>query len=136
MFATLFGVLLVVLTLTDCFESLVLAWRITRRWRPARLYYRSSWWLWRRGCQLIPAGRYRENTLSIFGPLSLFGSFACWVAVLIVGFALVHWGQESLPGELGSELPAVSLSKRRDVFHARLWRRHARHVRRQGGVGD
>lgn len=77
--------------------------RITRRWRPARLYYRSSWWLWRRRCQLIPAGRYRENTLSIFGPLSLFGSFACWVAVLIVGFALVHWGQESLPGKLGSD---------------------------------
>jgi hypothetical protein len=104
MVATLCGVLLIVVTLIDCFESLVLPRRITRRWRPTRLYYRCGWWLWRGGCRLIPAGRYRENTLSIFGPLSLLGLFVCWVAALITGFALVHWGQATLPGELGGDL--------------------------------
>jgi hypothetical protein len=103
MVASLVGVLVILLTLGDCFESLVLPRRITRRWRLARLYYRSSWRLWRAACELIPAGRYRENALSIFGPLSLFGLFACWVAALIAGFALVHWGQGSLPGELGGD---------------------------------
>src|SRR3990172_7390071 len=83
MVASLVGVLVILLTLGDCFESLVLPRRITRRWRLARLYYRSSWRLWRAACELIPAGRYRENALSIFGPLSLFGLFACWVAALI-----------------------------------------------------
>ncbi len=103
MAASIAGVLVILLTFSDSFESLVLPRRITRRWRPARLYYRASWRLWRAACGLIPVSRYRENALSIFGPLSLFGLFACWVAALIAGFALVHWGQESLPGELSGD---------------------------------
>ena len=104
MIAVLLGVALVVVALTDCFESLVLPRRITRRWRPTRIYFRFAWWLWRVGARLVPAGRYRENMLSIFGPLSLLGLFVCWVAVLVTGFALVHWGAATLPGELGGDL--------------------------------
>jgi hypothetical protein len=104
MVATLVGVLLILGTLVDCFESLVLPRRITRRWRPTRLYFRLTWWLWRVGSRLVPAGRYRENMLSIFGPLALLGLFVCWVVVLVTGFALVHWGAGTLPGELGGDL--------------------------------
>jgi hypothetical protein len=101
MIATLVGVLLILLTLADCFETLVLPRRITRRWRLTKMYFRTGWSIWVALGQLIPAGRYRENTLSVYGPLSLFGLFSCWVALLVTGFALVQWGAGSLPGELG-----------------------------------
>jgi hypothetical protein len=52
---------------------------------------------------MAPAGRYRANLLSIFGPLSLLGLFCCWGALLIIGFALVQWGQDTLPGALGGD---------------------------------
>jgi hypothetical protein len=100
MIAAIFGLLLVVLTLADCFESLVLPRRITRRWRLARLYFRVTWRLWRAACELIPAGRYRENARSIYGPLSLFGLFTCWISLLVTGFALVQWGLDTLPLEV------------------------------------
>jgi Ion channel len=103
MVATLVGVLLILVTLADCFESLVLPRRITRRWRLTKFYFRVGWGVWTAACRLLPAGRYRQNTLSIYGPLSLFGLFACWVALLVTGFALVQWGAGSLPGEMGRD---------------------------------
>lgn len=102
----LLGVLLILFALQDSFEALVLPRRVTREWRVSRLYYRTSWRLWRRGARLIPAGRYRETALSVFGPLSLLGLFACWAAMLIVGFALVHWGCRSL-----GDSPAIDLGR-------------------------
>src|SRR5262245_7819447 len=103
MFATLIGVVLILLTLWDAFEAMVLPRRVTRRLRLTRFYYRTGWWLWRWACHLVPAGKYRENALSIFGPLSVLGLFVCWVSALIAGFALVHWGEETLPARLGSD---------------------------------
>src|SRR5262245_29581066 len=103
MFAAIVGALLVILTLADCFESLVLPRRITRRWRLARLYYRVTWWLWRSACELLPAGRYRENARSVFGPLSLFGLFACWIVLLVTGFALIQCGLVALPFDAASD---------------------------------
>ena len=96
MLATLLGILLVILALHDSFETLVLPRRVTRRWRLTRVYFRAAWKLWRRLCQFIPLGRHRENALSTFGPLSLLGLFGCWVAILITGFAFVHWGRNTL----------------------------------------
>jgi hypothetical protein len=103
MFATLVGVVLLLLALFDAFESMVLPRRVTRRWRPTRLYYRLGWLAWRGACHLIPAGRYRENMLSIFGPLSLLGLFICWVVVLIFSFSLIDWGLRMLPGATGED---------------------------------
>jgi hypothetical protein len=103
MFTALIGVLLVFLALWDSFEVMVLPRRITRRWRLARLYYRATWRLWRKICQQLPVGRYRENSLSVFGPLSLLGLLVCWATVLITGFALVHWGGHTLSREAGSD---------------------------------
>lgn len=93
------GVLLIVVTLWDGFEATVLPRRVTRRWRPVRLYFRTTWAAWRRTAEWIPAGRNRENTLAIYGPLSLLGLFASWICVLIVGFTLIHWGLDTLAGE-------------------------------------
>ena len=74
------------------------------RWRIVRTYYRSTWRLWRSVCEQLPAGRYRENALSVFGPLSLLGLFVFWITVLIVGFGLVQWGSQSLDVDGGSYL--------------------------------
>ncbi len=101
--ATFIGFLIVLLALQDSFEAMVLPRRVMRRWRAARIYFRTTWRFWRGACGLLPEGRYRENGLSIFGPLSLLGLFVTWVFALITGFALMHWGQHSLPEPSGGD---------------------------------
>ncbi len=82
---------LIVVVLVEGFETMVLPRRVTRSLRLTRLFYRSSWTLWRAvGLRLAP-GKGREYFLSIFGPLSLLGLFATWVLSLILGFALLQW---------------------------------------------
>jgi hypothetical protein len=94
MIAVILGILLVLFALQDSFEALVLPRRITRQWRVSRVYYRNGWRVWRSAVSLIPAARYRETALGVFGPLSLIGLFACWAGMLILGFALIHWGSD------------------------------------------
>lgn len=89
--STLLGIALILLALYDAFETLVLPRRVTRRFRIARNYFQASWSAWRRLCDWIPPGRTRESALSVFGPLSLFGLFICWIVIIINGFALLHW---------------------------------------------
>jgi len=85
------ALLLIVLPLVDAFETILQPRRVTHRFRFARLFYRTTWALWRGAALKIPPGKRREGFLSVFGPLSLLGLFAAWVVALIVGFALVHW---------------------------------------------
>jgi hypothetical protein len=96
MLTTLAGILLVLFALQDSFEALVLPRRVTRQWRISRVYYRAMWRVWRQAARLIRAAKIRETFLSVFGPLSLFGLFSCWAAMLILGFALINWGRETL----------------------------------------
>jgi Ion channel len=103
MLTTLAGTVLLLLALGDAFEAMVLPRRITRRWRLTRLFYRPTWALWRRAALRLPAGRYRQNAFSIFGPLSVLGLFGCWIFLLISGFALIAWGQHTLAGEAGQD---------------------------------
>jgi hypothetical protein len=93
------SLVLILVILRDGFEAMVLPRRVTHRYQPARVFYRCTWALWRMVALRLPAGKRREGFLSIFGPLSLLGLFACWVCGLIVGFALLHWS-------LGTELQA------------------------------
>jgi Ion channel len=99
MFAIIVGVVLLLLTLVDCFEAVVLPRRVIHRWRPIRLFYRTSWRLWRWMSGLFPTVRHRDNALSLFGPLSLLCLFVCWAAALIIGFALIQWGGQFLAGD-------------------------------------
>src|SRR6266480_3128690 len=88
--SVLFGAALVLLILQDTFEAVVLPRRVSRPYRPTRLYYRVSWRAWLAWTDLVPAGRFRKSLLGAFGPLSLFGLFALWAAGLVVGFGLLH----------------------------------------------
>src|SRR5579884_3418801 len=96
---------LIGIVLIDAFEAVILPRRVKHALRPARLFYRSGWRLWRAVACLLPVGRRRQTFLSIFGPLSLLGLLAVWAAGLIVGFALLHWSLDtatSLPAGSGA----------------------------------
>jgi hypothetical protein len=88
---------LIVVVFIDAFEAMILPRRIAHAYRLARLFYRSTWVLWRAAALLLPAGRRRNAFLSVFGPLSLFALLAVWATGLIAGFALLH-------GSLGTPL--------------------------------
>ena len=89
--------LLILTTLLDGFETILLPRRINRRFRYSRLYYRGVWTVWRRAATTLPPGRWREAVLGVFGPLSMLGLFTSWGTSLIVGFAVLHWSLVSHP---------------------------------------
>jgi hypothetical protein len=82
---------LIVVVLLDTFEVMILPRRVRHAYRLARLFYGSTWVLWRAAARLFPAGRWRNGFLGVFGPLSLFILINVWAAGLIAGFALLHW---------------------------------------------
>lgn len=88
---TAVGVILIVGVLFEAFETILQPRRVTHRFRFARLYYRSTWQVWRSIALWIRSGKMREGFLSVFGPLSLLGLFVTWIIGLIVGFGLVEW---------------------------------------------
>ena len=52
------SVVLIVVIMWDTFEALVLPRRVTRRLRPTRLFYRTTWHVWSGlGLRMPPGGR-------------------------------------------------------------------------------
>jgi hypothetical protein len=89
--AAAFAVLLIAVIIWDAFEALVLPRRVTRRLRPTRLFYRTTWRAWKAiAGRLAPGGR-RETYLSFYGPLSLLLLIALWAACLVFGFGVLQW---------------------------------------------
>jgi hypothetical protein len=86
------GAWLAFLVLLDAFETVVLPRRIRRVFRLTTLFYRNTWFPWRRIAQLIKSPSIRESFLGYFGPLSLIFLLALWAMGLIFSFALLHWG--------------------------------------------
>jgi len=101
------SIALIVLLLVDSFETTVLPRRVTRRYRFVRLFYVTTWRLWRAVALSIRPGKWRETFLSLFGPLSLLALLATWVIGLIIGFGLLHW---SLGTALHATQPEDSLA--------------------------
>jgi hypothetical protein len=102
--AALLGVILIVSILVEGFETVVQPRRVTRRYRISRLYFAIVWASWGWAAQRLSSkSRRRAAFLSAFGPLSLLGIFAIWVAGLVVGFAILHWGmRDALLANVGS----------------------------------
>src|SRR5205814_86561 len=90
---TLLGIVIIIITLVDGFETILQPRRVTHRFRFARAFYRSTWRIWRLVATQFSVGRRREAFLGIFGPLSLLGLFASWCIGLIIGFSLVFWSR-------------------------------------------
>ena len=91
--ATIGGILLIILTLVDAFETILQPRRVTHRFRFARFFYRSTWRVWRFLALNLNVGKRREAFLGVFGPLSLLGLFASWIFCLIAGFAFIYWSR-------------------------------------------
>jgi hypothetical protein len=90
------GAFLIVLVLWEAFETIIFPRRVTRRVRLTRFFYRVTWRAWKLIVHLMPAGRPRENLLSIYGPLSLIVLLSFWAFMLMLGFGLLHWGSAAI----------------------------------------
>lgn len=85
------GILLIFTVLWDGFETIVLPRRVTRSFRLARLFYKSTWIPWSAAARRMRNGNKRENLLSYFGPLSILMLLGVWALALVLGFALLEW---------------------------------------------
>jgi hypothetical protein len=83
---------MIVLTLWDVFEVVVLPRRVQRPLRPTRYFFRTLWRLWITPVARVRDGSLRESLLGVFGPLSVLLLIAFWAALLIVSYAMVFWG--------------------------------------------
>lgn len=92
--ATLAGLALLALVLRDAFETIILPRRVRRMFRLTSIFYRVTWQLWR-GAANRMSGRYRENSLSWYGPFSLLWLLALWALTIVFAFGLLHYGAGS-----------------------------------------
>lgn len=101
--AAIVGISILLTTLWEAFETIILPRRVTRPFRIVRIFYRFTWMFWSAVNRFFRTRKMRESHLSYYGPLSLLGLFAAWAFLLIFGFALVHWSAGSAinsPGEI------------------------------------
>src|ERR1700730_2270037 len=89
------GVAIFLIVLWDAFEAIILPRRVTRKFRLARLFYRSTWSMWKFVICLIPKPKAREALLGFYGPLSLLVLVGVWAVGLVVGFGLMQYGAGS-----------------------------------------
>src|ERR1700744_2245034 len=69
--AIIVGCALILITLQDAFEVVLLPRRVSRRVRFTTLFFRVGWGLWRVLAAPLRAEAARERFLSVFGPLAM-----------------------------------------------------------------
>ena len=92
--ATIAGILLLALVLRDAFETIILPRRVRRFFQLTSVFYRTTWKMWRAVATRMK-GKYRENSLSWFGPFSLLMLLAIWALTIVIAFGLLHFGAGS-----------------------------------------
>ena len=81
--------------------------RVSRNIRFARLFYVSTWRLWRHAASRMKPGKRREVFLSWFGPSSVILLFAAWAVSLIVAFGVIHWAIGSPMNTPGAQISGL-----------------------------
>lgn len=94
--AALIGIALVLATLLDAFEVVLLPRPTRDPARMNRFFFRSTWAIWSRAALRLPAGRRREDFIGVYGPLSMVMLFALWAICLIVGYGLIQWALQAV----------------------------------------
>jgi Ion channel len=89
------GVAIFLIVLWDAFEAIILPRRVTRKFRLTRLFFRSTWTVWKFVTGLIPSRKTREALLGFYGPLSLLVLVGVWAVGLVLGFGLMQFGAGS-----------------------------------------
>jgi len=90
----LVGLVLLLAVLWDAFETVILPRRVSRRFRLARLFYRTTWAPWRAAARIFPP-RQREAFLAVYGPLSLLLLLGLWATGIVVAFGMLQWAAGS-----------------------------------------
>lgn len=93
-FATIAGIALLALVLRDAFETIILPRRVRRIFQLTSIFYRVSWKVWRAAATQFK-GKYRENSLSWYGPFSLLMLLVVWALTIVFAFGLLHYGAGS-----------------------------------------
>jgi hypothetical protein len=91
-FAVAAGLGLILLSLWDAFETVILPRTIVRFLRLSRLINVLLWRPWARVVAHVRTDSRRERYLSVYGPLSIILMLAIWAGGLLCGFALVSYG--------------------------------------------
>jgi hypothetical protein len=102
LFIAIAGLFILLATLWEAFETIILPRRVTRPFRLARMFYRVTWTGWATINRLIRSKKLRDAHLSYYGPLSLIGLFVTWAILLVSAFAMLQWAAGSAinaPGE-------------------------------------
>src|SRR5690242_7723805 len=89
------GLAIFLIVLWDAFEAIILPRRVTRKFRLTRLFFKTTWGIWRADICLLPARKTREPLLGFYGPLSLLLPVAVWAVGLVFGFGLMQFGAGS-----------------------------------------
>jgi hypothetical protein len=89
------GSLVLLVVYWEAFETIVFPRRVSRRFRFTRAFYQATWVPWRAIGSRLGLGRRRETFLSVYGPISLLLLLGAWVVLLVLAFALLHWGAGS-----------------------------------------
>jgi len=89
------GLAIFLIVLWDAFEAIILPRRVTRKFRFARLFFKTTWAMWRTVIRLIPERKTRESLLGFYGPLSLLVLVAVWAVGLVLGFGMMQYGAGS-----------------------------------------
>src|SRR6185503_9563111 len=86
------GAALILLSLWDAFETVVLPRSVVRLLRLSRTMNTILWRPWRMLAARARTDGRRERYLSFYGPISIILMIALWAFALIVGFALTSYG--------------------------------------------
>jgi hypothetical protein len=90
--AALAGLAIIVMTLSDVFQSVVMPRAVGRRYRVSSYIWRVMWFLWPRAAwRLYPDSDRREEFLAVFAPFTLLFVTGFWVMLLVLGFGLLLW---------------------------------------------
>ncbi|MGH9741653.1 MAG: potassium channel family protein [Candidatus Acidiferrum sp.] len=89
------GAAIFLIVLWDAFEAIILPRRVTRKFRLARLFYRTTWHIWKFVMCLVRSRKRRETFLGFYGPLSLLVLVGVWAVGLVLGFGMMQYGAGS-----------------------------------------
>ncbi len=82
---------MVVSSLADLFQSVIVPRSVGSRWRASAMIARYGWRFWRDRALAIADQERREDTLAIFAPTFMVTLLVYWVVSQAIGYGLLFW---------------------------------------------